>query len=129
MAPETIGKNNHFEVGLSMEIATSCEDTKGSSENQEKVRLVSSDGHVFTIDRQMALLSKTLAMFLDPTLNWQESATGTVLLQDVNGRLLSRVVDFLRCRYVNETSQSELPFEIQPEESLELLLVADYLEM
>jgi transcription elongation factor B subunit 1 len=127
MMPETVRKTE-VEAGLSNQIFTSGEDGKDANVAQ-LIRLVSSDGQVFVVERQMAVLSKTLAMFLDPANGWQESVTGTVLLQDINGRLLTRIVDFLRHRIAGEPCQLQASFDIRPEESLELLLVADYLDM
>lgn len=93
------------------------------------VKLISDDGFEFVLERETALYSRTLAMFLDTSLGWEEALGGQVVLKGISGKLLSRVCSFLHHRRTFENSEHHPPWEITAEESLDLLLVADYLEM
>lgn len=95
----------------------------------QHVRLVSCDGVSFVVEREAALYSRTLAMFLDPELGWQEGLTGEVHLRDINGHVLERVCSFLDYRRRYDGTEQHPPWDVREEESLDILLVADYLEM
>lgn len=97
--------------------------------DSEKVTLISQDGQAFVIDKETVKLSKVLEMFLDPELGWKESQTNTIHLKGINSRILDRVCTYLQYKKHFEGSNYCPPFDIAAEESLDLLLVADYLEV
>jgi transcription elongation factor B subunit 1 len=102
--------------------------TLDAAEGPVHVRLLSDDGIEFVIERETALFSRTLAMFLDASNGFVESS-GTVQLHGIPGRLVERVCSFLQHRRKFDGMEQSPPWEIGAEESLDLLLVADYLEM
>lgn len=95
----------------------------------QTVRLVSHEGQEFIIERSLLAQSKVLATLLDPTLGFAESQTGVIRLKDIPARIVKRLVEYLVYRSRFDGSD-DVPFwEIRVEESLDLLLAADYLEM
>lgn len=93
------------------------------------ITLVSEDGFEFVLDRSAVLYSRVLSMFLDPELGWLESQSQRILLRGVSGKVLERACSFLYHRKQWDGSEHQPEFDITAEESLDLLLVADYLEM
>jgi transcription elongation factor B subunit 1 len=102
---------------------------EGSSATNDNVTLVSEDGVEILLEMETARLSKTLSLFLDPELGFEESLTRRIQLKGVNGKLLERVCSFLQHRKKWDGNEHHPSWEIGAEESLDLLLVADYLEI
>ena len=90
------------------------------------VKLISSDGHEFYVDRRCAMVSGTIKAML--TGQFAE-AKGEIRFPDINSVILEKVIQYLyfKVKYVN-SSQRVPNFEIDIEISLELLLAANYLE-
>ena len=97
--------------------------------SQTVVALVSEDGVEFPMDLQTVCLSKTLAMFLDPQLGFRESQTRRVSLTGIPAKTLKRVCEYLEHRRKWDGCEQPPHWDIAVEESLDLLLVADYLEI
>lgn len=95
----------------------------------ESITLISSDGFEYHLKAKVACQSKILAMFLDSTLGFQESLTRVIHMPDINNKLLGRLCDFLQYKHRYQDSDTYPPWDIGAEESLDLLLAADYLDM
>ncbi|KND00445.1 elongin C [Spizellomyces punctatus DAOM BR117] len=95
----------------------------------ETVKLVSSDGFEFVIDRKCAMASGTIKNMLSSPGQFTESVQNTVNFRDIKAVILEKVCKYLyyKVRYTNSTS--EIPdFVIEPEIALELLMAADFLD-
>ena len=93
------------------------------------VCLVSHEGERFTVEKELVLQSKVLSMFLSPELNFIESRSGTIRLYDIPSRILVRIIDYLRHRRQHEGDANAPEWPMQAQESLDLLLAADYLDL
>lgn len=93
------------------------------------VKLVSDDGQEYSVARELVEQSRVLAAFLDPRLGFAESQTGIIRLKDIPGPALKRVVEYLIHKKACEGLSEPPLFDVKAEESLELLLVADYLDI
>jgi transcription elongation factor B subunit 1 len=113
------------------------------------VTLISSDDFEFHVRRSAACVSGTIRRMLDPqsmvtnillhfsttqgalTLtsgNFSEAVTGRCRLENINGVVLQKVVEYF---YYNEKTRDSVgvpDMEIPPELCLELLMAADYLD-
>lgn len=98
-------------------------------DESRQIKLISGEGKEFALDYRTIKLSKTLALLLDPKLGFLESQTGIIHLRDINTAQLERVVAFLNYRRQYDGADDYPPFPISPEESVDLLLVADYLDV
>lgn len=89
------------------------------------IKLISSEGHEFFVDRRCAMVSKTIATML--TGQFAESK-GEIRFPEFSTEVLEKVVQYLyfKVRYTN--SIQRVPnFDIEPHLALELLLAANYL--
>lgn len=93
------------------------------------VCLVSHEGEEFVVERELVLQSKVLTMFLSPELNFHESRIGVIHLYDIPSRVLIRIIDYLRHRRQHEGNPNAPEWSMQAQESLDLLLAADYLDL
>lgn len=93
------------------------------------VTLVSAEGVEFELDRKVAMQSKAIAIFLDPTLGFRESQTNRIVCHDIPARLLQRVIDYLKYRQEYEHNDNYPEFHISNEEAVDVLLVADFFEV
>ncbi|EGT47577.1 hypothetical protein CAEBREN_23198 [Caenorhabditis brenneri] len=96
-------------------------------ENSEYVKLVSNDNHEFVIRRELAEISKVLKeMLRTPGGN----GSNTVYLHMINSRTLSKMCNYLSYhkQYLKKEGEIE-PFEIDPRDGYELLLVAGFFEI
>lgn len=100
-----------------------------SSAPSPTVCLVSHEGEEFTVERELVLQSKVLSIFLSPELDFVESRSGVIRLYDIPSRLLLRILDYLRHRKQHEGDANAPEWPMQAQESLDLLLAADYLDL
>lgn len=115
--------------GASPTKAVRCPSQPPGNGSSSFVTLVSEDGFEFVLDRSAVLYSRVLGMFLDAELGWLESQTQRVQLKGVSGQVLERACSFLYHRKQWDGLEQQPEFDMTAEESLDLLLVADYLEM
>ncbi|CAG8684605.1 21971_t:CDS:2 [Cetraspora pellucida] len=95
----------------------------------EYVKLISSDGFEFIIQRNAALISGTIKNMLSSPGQFMESEQNTIHFRDIKAVILEKVCQYLyyKVRYNNSTS--EMPqFNIDPTIALELLMAADFLD-
>ncbi|KAL1925403.1 uncharacterized protein VTP21DRAFT_286 [Calcarisporiella thermophila] len=98
-----------------------------SSEQNPYVRIISSDGFEFIIDREVAMRSATIKNMLSFD-QFAESKKNEIHFPAIKAVILEVVCRYLyyNARYSNSTS--EIPdFKIDPELSLELIMAADFL--
>jgi len=98
-------------------------------ENDQMICLVSHEGQEFIVGRSLLVQSKVLATLLDPALGFAESRTGVIRLQDIPAKIAKRLGEYLVYRSTFDGADDAPFWEIRVEESLDLLLAADYLEM
>lgn len=111
-----------------------------TNQPSQYVKLVSSDKFEFVILREVAEISPTLASMLNTKFQFKESKMNKITLNEIDGALLDKVVDYL---YYNKKYNSighddndenrddaNVPeFEIPTEMALELLVAADFLNI
>lgn len=104
--------------------------TLNTHDDEKVVRLVSTEGVEFEVSYGSIKQSRTLCSFLNSQLNWTEADDCTLHLLGMSTHTVSRVAEFLNGRegFMGEASLVQA-FSMEPEECLELLLVADYLEI
>ncbi len=116
-------------AGLSLVAATASPGSPELRDNTEVVTLVASNGAQIKLPLGAACCSHVIATMLDPQYGWVEAADRVVHLADIPQHTLVRVVEYLQYRWTYDGIADHPAFEIAPEESLELLLAADYLDM
>lgn len=97
----------------------------------EYIALVSRDGQRVVVPREAAMASGTLAglaAFQGPTAG-TSSSRGVVLDTVEQGALLEKAAEYIMYRAKYEGDESPPPFDIPTEMALELLVVADYLDL
>jgi len=98
-------------------------------EQPDTVKLISSDGHQFIIDRRAALVSGTIKSMLSGPGTFTEQELGEINFREISTPILEKVIQYFyyNLRYSNSTV--EIPeFEVQPEIALELLMAANFLD-
>lgn len=92
------------------------------------VTLVSSDGFEFHVRRSAACISGTIRRMLDPSSNFSEASSGVCHLEEINGVVLEKVVEYFYYNEKHRDSTGVADMDIPPELCLELVLAADYLD-
>ncbi|KAI1506347.1 Skp1 family protein [Biscogniauxia marginata] len=93
------------------------------------ITLVSSDGFEFVVLRQAAFVSPFIRSSLDPKSQFKEAITGRCVFQDINGIVLEKVVEYFNYWYKYRDREDVPDMEIPVELCLELLTVADFLQL
>merc|ERR1711946_2196 len=97
--------------------------------NAMYVKLISSDGHEFIVEREHALTSGTIKAMLSGPGQFAENETNEVNFREIPSHVLQKVCMYFtyKVRYTN--SSTEIPeFPIAPEIALELLMAANFLD-
>ncbi|KAK3709418.1 hypothetical protein QZH41_019542 [Actinostola sp. cb2023] len=113
-----------IEEGQSEPVYGGCE-----GPNAMYVKLISSDGHEFIINRDYALTSGTIKAMLSGPGQFSENETNEVHFREIPSHVLAKVCMYFmyKVRYTN--SSTEIPeFPIAPEIALELLMAANFLD-
>ncbi|KAJ3195521.1 hypothetical protein HK101_011885 [Irineochytrium annulatum] len=105
------------------------EEVKKKMAEAETVKLISADGFEFIIDRRCAMASGTIKNMLSSPGQFTESVQNEVTFRDIKAVVLERVCKFLyyKVKYTNTTEEIP-PFDIDPEQALETLMAADFLD-
>ena len=94
----------------------------------EAVQIVSCDGHEFFLDRKIAFECEVLKKMYDSSL--QEGQEGKITMQNVTGRILEKVLEYLYYKFKYTDCQGPIPeFQIDDEVVLDLLIAANYLQL
>ncbi len=94
-----------------------------------RVALVSAEGTEFILDREVAIQSKAISIFLNPALGFKESQTNRIVFKAIPAKQIQRFIDYLKYRKEYEGCDSYPEFIISNEEAVDVLLVADFLEV
>ncbi|EKX33873.1 hypothetical protein GUITHDRAFT_81023 [Guillardia theta CCMP2712] len=96
------------------------------SEANDYVTLISAEGFEFVIERRCALMSGTIKAMLSAT--FMESQENTVTFPEISTPILEKVVEYFYYK-VRYAQSSDIPeFKIEPENALELLMAANFLD-
>lgn len=93
----------------------------------EYITLVSSDGFEFVISKSAAMVSGTLKNMLSST--FRETEERKIRLQEMDARLLNKVVEYLYYNIKYKDSVDVPEFDIPTEMALELLVASDFLDV
>ncbi|CCH43283.1 hypothetical protein BN7_2831 [Wickerhamomyces ciferrii] len=93
----------------------------------EYITLVSSDGFEFIISKDAAMVSGTIKNMLSST--FRETEERKIRLQEMDGRLLNKVVEYLYYNNKYKDSVDVPEFNIPTEMALELLVASDFLDV
>ncbi|CAM9024084.1 unnamed protein product [Wickerhamomyces anomalus] len=93
----------------------------------EYITLVSSDGFEFIIRKKAAMASGTLKNMLSST--FRETEERKIKLQEMDGRLLGKVVEYLYYNLKYRGDDDIPEFNIPTEMALELLVASDFLDV
>ncbi|CAF0790551.1 unnamed protein product [Adineta ricciae] len=97
--------------------------------NDMYVKLISSDDHEFYVKRDLALTSQTIKAMLSGPGQYAENETNVIHFRSISSQVLARICSYFayKARYSNSTI--EIPdFIIAPDEALELLMAANFLD-
>eukprot|EP00585_Thalassiosira_rotula_P010871 CAMPEP_0196141660 /NCGR_PEP_ID=MMETSP0910-20130528/10143_1 /TAXON_ID=49265 /ORGANISM="Thalassiosira rotula, Strain GSO102" /LENGTH=103 /DNA_ID=CAMNT_0041402841 /DNA_START=147 /DNA_END=458 /DNA_ORIENTATION=+ len=90
------------------------------------IQLISAENHSIYLSRRIALQVDTLRAMLEG--NFRESEEGVIRFPDMSSSALEKVVRYLHYKDRYSNCASRIPeFSIEPEEALELLVAASYL--
>ncbi|KAK9813766.1 hypothetical protein WJX73_008097 [Symbiochloris irregularis] len=94
------------------------------------VKLISSDGFEFTVDRKAACVSNTIKQMLSADGNFMENTSGEVRFPEIPAVILERVCQYFyyKLQYQNTPAKAIPAFALPPEQALELLKAANYLD-
>ncbi|SCW03547.1 LAFE_0G12882g1_1 [Lachancea fermentati] len=95
-----------------------------------EVTLVSAENVEFPVTRETAMISPTLKAMLSES--FEDSEKKRIELKEIEAPILKKVIEYLQyCqKYQDATDTDDVPeFEVPTDMSLELLLVADYLNI
>eukprot|EP00732_Lithocolla_globosa_P008396 Lithocolla_globosa_v1_NODE_11901_length_473_cov_6.181818.p1 type:complete len:106 gc:universal NODE_11901_length_473_cov_6.181818:84-401(+) len=97
------------------------------------IKLISSDGFEFIIDRKSAMVSGTIKNILTGPGQFAEARNNEIVFRDISSPVLEKVCEYFCYKHKYEVPGSppdgELPdFAIEPEIALELLMAAHFLE-
>ncbi|CCC05269.1 BTB/POZ protein [Copromyces sp. CBS 386.78] len=101
--------------------------TNGNGGASKYITLVSKDGFEFVVLREASLCSDYIRGMLRN--NMTEARTGRCELQDINGVILEKVVEYFHYWYKYKDREDVPDMEIPVENCLELVVAADYLGM
>uniref|UniRef100_A0A7S2INR4 Elongin-C n=1 Tax=Haptolina brevifila TaxID=156173 RepID=A0A7S2INR4_9EUKA len=97
--------------------------------SMEPVKLIASDGSEIIIDKRAAMVSGTIKAMLAGPGEFAEGQSGEIKFPDINAKVLEKTVQYFyyKLKYTNHTGP--LPeFKIEPEQALELLMAANFLD-
>mmetsp|Transcript_22082 Transcript_22082/g.72728 ORF Transcript_22082/g.72728 Transcript_22082/m.72728 type:complete len:101 (-) Transcript_22082:41-343(-) len=98
------------------------------SEANDYVTLISAEGFEFVIERRCALMSGTIKAMLSGPATFMESQENTVTFPEISTPILEKVVEYFYYK-VRYAQSSDIPeFKIEPENALELLMAANFLD-
>jgi len=97
-------------------------------ESSGKITLVSYDDVEYSLELRIANLSYTLRIFLDPSCLFNESISRRIKLP-IRSSILKRLVDFMEYKSKATDNKQISEFQINDEETLDLLDAASYLRI
>ncbi|ORX57819.1 POZ domain-containing protein [Piromyces finnis] len=109
------------------------DDNQSVSSNEENVvfntvKLISSDGFEFIIDRKCAMISGTIKSMLSSPGNFVEKRQNEIPFGEIRGEILEKVCEYFYYKAKYSNSEDVPEFHIDDNIATELLTVAEYLE-
>ncbi|KAI9298841.1 POZ domain-containing protein [Neoconidiobolus thromboides FSU 785] len=100
-------------------------------DKNQYVKLVSSEGFEFILNKQVAMGSKTIQNMLNGPASFLEASTNRIEFRDISGIILEKVVDYLhyKARYQSSPGYDVPSIKIEPELAIELLMASDFLDV
>ncbi|KAI4369504.1 hypothetical protein MLD38_017939 [Melastoma candidum] len=93
---------------------------------EDTVKLISSEGFEFVVDKKAAMVSQTIRNMLTSPGSFAEAQLGEVTFPEISTTILEKI-----CQYfywsLQYASGKETEFPIEPELTLELMMAANYL--
>mmetsp|Transcript_22499 Transcript_22499/g.53078 ORF Transcript_22499/g.53078 Transcript_22499/m.53078 type:complete len:104 (+) Transcript_22499:175-486(+) len=97
-----------------------------SSDETAYVKLISAEGSEIFLARRIAVKVEMIKAMLEG--GYQESETGVIRFPDISTNALEKVVKYLHYKDRYSNSSLRIPeFTIDPEDALEVLVAASYL--
>ncbi|CAK8575894.1 unnamed protein product [Lathyrus sativus] len=93
---------------------------------EETVKLISSDGFEFVIDKEAAMVSQTIRNMLTSPGSFAESQHGEVTFPEISTTILEKICQYFYW-HLEFASGKDREFPIEPELTLELMMAANYL--
>ncbi|RKP08389.1 BTB/POZ protein [Thamnocephalis sphaerospora] len=107
----------------------SSDATSSTTGQEDMVRLISSDGKVFSVRREVAFGSGTIRNMLSGEGYFSEALSNEVNFPEIRGEILQKVCDYLEYKHEHKQHTRDIPeFPVDVEHALELLMAADYLD-
>lgn len=96
-----------------------------------KIKIVSSDKKEFLIDYDIAIQSKTLALFANSNESLESDHISDVktIQLPINSKYVKRIIEFMIYKFENQHSLMISEFKISDEETMDLLEIASYLKI
>lgn len=95
-------------------------------EENPYIKLISAEGSEIFLARRIALQVETMRAMLEG--NFRESEEGVIRFPDISASALEKVVKYMHYKDRYASCNTRIPeFSIEPEEALELLVAASYL--
>ena len=90
------------------------------------IKLVSAEGHEFYVHRKCAMVSGTIKVMLSG--QFAESR-GEIKFPEISAKVLERTAQYFYYKLKHTNHSGQLPeFKIDPENALELLMAANFLD-
>eukprot|EP00743_Colponemidia_sp_Colp-15_P005424 GILK01005830.1.p1 GENE.GILK01005830.1~~GILK01005830.1.p1 ORF type:complete len:116 (+),score=15.87 GILK01005830.1:47-349(+) len=97
--------------------------------DNEFVKIISSEGHEFYLEKKYAMVSGTIRSMLTGPGQFSETQLGEVRFPEISAPLLEKVIQYFHYKHRYTNSDTPIPeFKIEPESALELLMAANYLD-
>ncbi|KAG4091379.1 transcription elongation factor B polypeptide 1-like protein [Neocallimastix lanati (nom. inval.)] len=108
------------------------DDNKSDTSNEDvvfdTVKLISSDGFEFIIDRKCAMISGTIKNMLSSPGQFIESVQNEIHFNEIRAEILEKVCEYFYYKAKYSNSEDVPEFHIDDNIATELLMVAEYLE-
>eukprot|EP00698_Gefionella_okellyi_P006923 TRINITY_DN1674_c0_g1_i1.p3 TRINITY_DN1674_c0_g1~~TRINITY_DN1674_c0_g1_i1.p3 ORF type:complete len:101 (-),score=22.35 TRINITY_DN1674_c0_g1_i1:931-1233(-) len=94
----------------------------------DMVKLISSEGQEFVVDKKAAMVSGTIKSMLSSSGAFVESG-GEIRFAEITGPILEKVIQYFYFKLKYNNATADIPeFNIEPEIALELLMAANFLD-
>lgn len=96
---------------------------------RDTVKLISAEGYEFVVDYEAACVSSTIRNMLSSQGGFTETERGEVRFPEISAPVLEKVCQYFYYKLQCNRSTGATPeFHIPPEEALELLMAANFLD-
>ncbi|KAI8866684.1 POZ domain-containing protein [Ramicandelaber brevisporus] len=93
------------------------------------VRLISSDGFEFILEKRVAVGAGLIKRMLASSLQFAESVQNEIVLREIKAVLLEKICEYLHYKAQYQTLAGSTPeFPLEPEMALELMVASDFMD-